>query len=176
MKPDFESRLRRIEDELAIRALAARFSDCANERDYEGFIDLWSAKAVWEIGPPLESRAVGVEAIVDMLQCLLAAQTGFMQMTHSGVVDISGDRAAARFVEREHAFGRGVGPDGKDTFYENLAIYNDELVREIDGKWRFSRRSYVYRYLDTSPFGGQVFGLPVQVAKAAVAAILQNRN
>lgn len=169
MKPDLETRLRLVEDELAIRALAARFSDCANERDYAGFEDLWAAKAVWEIAPPLESRAVGVDAIVEMLKRLLKPQTGFMQMTHSGVVSIAGDRATARFVEREHGFGKGAGADGADSFYENLAVYNDELVRELDGKWRFAKRSYVYRYLNTAPFGGQVFGLPIAAAKAALS-------
>jgi hypothetical protein len=92
-----------------------------------------------------------------MLKRLLKPQTGFMQMTHSGVVWLAGDKATARFVQREHGFSKGGGANGADGFYENLAVYNDELVREIDGKWRFSKRVYVYRYLDTSPFGGQVF-------------------
>lgn len=157
MKPDLETRLRVVEDELAIRGLAARFSDCANERDYDGFAELWQARAVWEIGPPLQSRATGVDDIVAMLKRLLKPQTGFMQMTHSGVIALHGDKATARFVQREHGFGKGSGANGSDSFYENLAVYNDELVREIDGKWRFSKRSYVYRYLNTEPFGGQVF-------------------
>ena len=165
MTDALETRIRRAEDELAIRALAARFSDCANERDYEGFADLWQAKGVWEIGPPLESRAVGVDAVVAMLRRLLAPQTGFMQMTHSGVVQLNGDRATARFVEREHGFGRGAGANGADQFYENLAVYNDELVREVDGKWRFLKRSYAYRYLDTSAFGGEVFALKAAAAE-----------
>lgn len=163
MTESLERRLRRIEDELAIRALAARFSDCANERDFDGFADLWSARGVWEIGPPLPSRAQGVNAIVDMLRRLLKPQTGFMQMTHSGVVMLDGDRATARFVEREH--GRGAS-----MFYENLAVYNDDLAREADGKWRFLKRSYVYRYLDDSAFTGRVFPLAPHGDGASVAA------
>ena len=166
MKPDFETRLRAIEDELTIRHLAARFSDCANERDYEGFAELWQAKGVWEIGSPIESRAVGVDDIVAMLKRLLKPQLGFMQMTHSGVVWLNGDKATARFVEREHGFGKATGANGTDHFYENLAVYNDELVREIDGKWRFARRSYVYRYLDTSSFGGEVFALKALTSRS----------
>jgi hypothetical protein len=152
-----EQRLRAIEDELAIRNLAARFTDCANERDFDGFADLWSAHGVWEIGPPLASRAEGVDAIVAMLKRLLAPQTGFMQMTHSGVIQIDGDRATARFVQREHAYGKGTGANGADRFYENLAVYNDTLAREVDGKWRFTCRRYVYRYLSLDAFGGQTF-------------------
>ena len=163
MKPDLETRLRRVEDELAIRSLAARFSDCANERDYDGFADLWSARGVWEIGPPLPARAEGVDAIVDMLRRLLAPQTGFMQMTHSGVVALDGDRATARFVEREH--GRG-----ESRFYENLAVYDDVLERGADGVWRFLRRRYVYRYLDDSAFTGKVFPLAPHRDGASVEA------
>lgn len=158
MSQSIEDRLKRIEDELEIRHLAARFTDCANEADYAGFAHLWTPTAVWEIGPPRETRAVGQAAIVDLLRRLLAMQVSFMQMTHSGVVILDGDRARARFVEREHAIGRA--PDGGTTYYENLAVYNDELVRGEDGRWRFARRSYVYRYLDSSPFAGEVFPAP----------------
>jgi len=147
---DLETRLRRIEDDVAIRDLAARFSDCANERDFEAFRGLWTPDAVWEMGPPLPSRAEGVDAIVELLRKLLTPQRMFLQMTHSGVIDFDGpDRATARFVERERA-------KGEHGFYENLAVYFDEAVRTPSG-WRFRRRRYDYRNLDTSPFAGEVF-------------------
>ena len=155
MRASVEERLQAVEDELAIRSLAARFSDCANERDYEGFADLWTARAVWEIGPPLPARAEGVDAIVAMLKRLLGPKRMFIQMTHSGIMEIRGNRAIARFVERER--GKGENGSGAPTFYENLAVYNDELIREADGKWRFSHRIYVYRFLDDSAYSGRVF-------------------
>jgi len=102
------------------------------------------------MGPPLPSRAEGVDAIVELLRKLLTPQRMFLQMTHSGVIDFDGpDRATARFVERERA-------KGEHGFYENLAVYFDEAVRTPSG-WRFRRRRYDYRYLDTSPFAGEVF-------------------
>ena len=73
----------------------------------------------------------------------------FMQMTHSGVVTIDGDRATARFVERERGQGDG-------TYYDNLAVYDDVLVREPAG-WRFLERHYRYRFLDQTPFEGDAF-------------------
>jgi hypothetical protein len=79
-----------------------------------------------------------------MLDGLFIVEHYFMQMTHTGVIDIDGDRAKARFAIREH--GRGEA-----TFYDNLAVYDDELVRQSDG-WRFRRRSYSYRFLDQEPF------------------------
>ena len=46
-------------------------------------------------------------------------------------------QASARFVERER--GRG-----ESAYYDNLAVYQDVLVREAGG-WRFAKRSYHYR-------------------------------
>jgi ketosteroid isomerase-like protein len=145
-----EERLRRLEDEAEIHRLAARFSDAANEQDGEAFMSLWAREgAVWQIGKPLPSRAEGLAAIAALLASLTKIQRYFMQMTHSGVVTLAGDRATARFIMREH--GRGDG-----TFYDNLAVYNDILVREPGG-WRFLERHYSYRFLNQQPFSDDAF-------------------
>ena len=144
---DLAERLKKIEDELAIRNLAARFTDAVNERDVDAFRTLWTDDAVWEIGPPLQVSAQGIDAIASMMTRLLELKTLFVQLTHSGVVTFTGeDTAIARFTERE----RGKGDH---DYYENLAIYRDELVRQANG-WRFKCRFYEYRYLDTSTFTG----------------------
>jgi ketosteroid isomerase-like protein len=145
-----EGRLRVLEDHAEIQSLAARFSDAVNERDIAAFMSLWAnTGAIWEIGKPLASRADGKEAIAALLEGLFKIERYFMQMTHSGVITLDGDRAAARFVIREH--GRG-----DSTYYDNLAVYNDILVREAGG-WRFLERHYSYRFLDEEPFKGDAF-------------------
>ena len=149
MRRTLAQRLKAVEDELSVRNLVARYTDAVNERDIAAFRQLWTYDAVWEIGPPLQSRADGIDEIVALLRRLLQAEQYFMQMTHSGVIEIKGDQATARFVERER--GRG-----ESTYYENLAVYEDVLVREADG-WRFAKRSYHYRFLDQNPFGGNAF-------------------
>ncbi len=75
-----------------------------------------------------------------------------MQMTHSGVIEIKGDRATARFVERER--GRG-----ESSYYDSLAVYEDVLVREADG-WRFAKRFYRYRFLIKVPLEARYFQSP----------------
>lgn len=145
-----EVRLRAVEDRLEIQSLAARFSDAVNQRDVEAFVQLWASdRPIWEIGPPLPSRAEGKDAIVAMLKGLFQIERYFMQMTHSGVITIDGERATARFVERERGKGEG-------TYYDNLAVYDDVLVREPGG-WRFLERHYRYRFLDQTPFAGEAF-------------------
>ena len=144
-----EERLQAAEDELSIRNLAARYSDAVNQRDLVAFRQLWTGDAVWEIGAPLQASAHGIDEIAGLLRRLLQAEKYFIQMTHSGVIEIRGDRATARFVEAER--GRG-----ESTYYDCLAVYEDVLVREAEG-WRFAKRSYQYRFLDQSPFGGEAF-------------------
>ena len=144
-----EERLKAVEDELSIRNLVARYTDAVNQRDIGAFRELWTDDAVWEIGPPLQSSAEGIDEIVALLSRLLQAEKYFMQMTHSGVIEIKGDRATARFVERER--GRG-----ESTYYDCLAVYEDVLVREAAG-WLFAKRFYQYRFLDQSPFAGEAF-------------------
>jgi len=147
---DIEQRLRRLEDEAEIHRLAARFSDAVNERDVVAFAATWAREgAVWTIGPPLESRAEGLGPIVGMIERLYGLERYFMQLTHSGVVTLDGDRATARFAIREH--GRG-----ESSYYENLAVYDDELIREA-GIWRFASRTYSYRFLNQEPFADDVF-------------------
>lgn len=146
-------RLQNIEDRISIHELAARFSDAVNERNPAAFRDLWSDDGVWEIGSPLPMVAKGPDLIEAAFKRLLDPKPMFMQMTHTGVIEfVDSDRATARFVVRE----RGEGIPGSGDFYENLAVYYDDLVRSHDG-WRFHRRRYEYRYLDTSPFAGDVF-------------------
>ena len=90
-----EARLRAVEDRLEIQALAAKFGDAVNERDVSAFAQLWASdRPIWEIGP----RAEGIDEIIAMLRRLFQIERYFMQMTHSGVVTIDGDRATARFA------------------------------------------------------------------------------
>ena len=150
MTDTIESRVRALEDQAEIQRLAAQFSDAVNERDNASFLGLWAnAGAVWEIGKPLASRAEGKKAIGALLEGFFKVERYFMQMTHSGVITLAGERAAARFVIRDH--GRG----GR-TYYDNLAVYNDILVRESEGG-RFLERRYSYRFLDQNPFKGDAF-------------------
>ena len=90
---NIQARLRAVEDQLEIQGLAARFSDAVNERNVEAFRRLWKSDCpIWEIGPPLQSRAEGIDEIVAMLRGLMQAERYFMQMTHSGVIEIKAIR------------------------------------------------------------------------------------
>jgi SnoaL-like domain len=156
--PTLEQRVKAIEDRLDIQTLAARFSDAVNQREEAAFVRVWATESpIWQIGHPFNLRAEGIEQILAMLRKLMSEQKYFMQMTHSGVITVDGDRAVDRFVMRERA-------RGDNMYYDNLAVYDDVLVREVDG-WRFLKRTYSYRFLDQTPFAGDAF--PVNLDKAS---------
>ena len=148
---DTES-LTRLLDEAAIRDATARFADAATRGDYDAFRAVWADDAVWTIAQPFEARADGVEAIVAMLHALWDGKEFFVQFAVQGPIEIDGDEATARCVVHEAA-------RGANSYYRTHGIFNDRLRRSAGG-WVFTRRSWDYLWLDTSPFGGAAFPLP----------------
>jgi ketosteroid isomerase-like protein len=141
-----------VADELAIRALAYAFADAVNRRDAAAFESLWHESGVWEIGAPFHSIANGAANIAAHMIELAEPLEFFVQLVHSGVVEIDGDQATARWSVQETGRTRNRRP------YNNHAVYEDELVK-CDGAWCFARRSYRYVWLDLeSPIGGDVIG------------------
>jgi hypothetical protein len=143
----------RIADELSIRDLVARFANACSPPNYDAFATLWlpgdQNNPQWTLSDPYAMSATGIGEIVAMLRRLLATRDFFVQLVHSGVVEIDGDRATGRWIMREVAKGPG------ETYYNNFAIYDDEF-NKVNGKWYFARRSYTYMFLDSSSFGGIV--------------------
>jgi len=148
-----EQRLQELEDESAIRSLVARFSDAATTTDYEAFKSLWADNGKWTIHEPFYTTAEGNQAIEDMLIMLWRGRSFFVQFVHSGVVQLNGDTATARWIMQEVSEGTESG------FYNNYAIYMDSFVKSA-GQWKFAQRDYHYIWIDTTAFPGDVYKLP----------------
>lgn len=150
-----------IADELAIRNLVASFANFCSPPNYEKFAGLWvpdsqgTSAALWTLTRPFAMSATGVEKITNMVKNLLESREFFVQMVHSGVVDITGDRATGRWIVQEVARGPG------ETYYKNYAVYED-VMQKVDGKWYFAERHYKYLFLDDSSFLGKSFSLTAQ--------------
>ncbi|KAK4946776.1 hypothetical protein LTR10_014278 [Elasticomyces elasticus] len=140
-----------IADERSIRNLVARFANATAPVNYDAFAQLWlpseEIQATWSLSEPFAMSASGVTDIVAMLDKLLAERDFFVQMVHSGVVTLDGDRATGRWICHEVAKGPG------ETYYNNYAVYED-WYRKLDEKWYFARRDYKYMFLDSTPFNG----------------------
>lgn len=143
-----------LKDELAIRALADKFSDAANRKDGELFASLWAPDGEWVVGPPINVAFTGRAQMADSVLQMLGRWDFFVQLTTAGVVLIDGDTASARFYVQEVARAKG---GGAGNF--NLSMYEDELVR-LQGKWYFRRRTYHTIYQDAPALRGAVLEVP----------------
>ncbi len=152
-----EEKVERIEDEVAIRGLVARFADGETRNDQDYVRKLWVADGVFTINEPNLTTFFGVDAIMNFLSQLRGSKEFFVQLIHSGIIEINGSTASARWLVREVA-------RGGDKFYQTLGLFTDELVKH-EGCWLFRERAYHYVSLDLSPFPGDTFALPLELQK-----------
>ena len=150
-----EERLTALEDEAAIRNLAAAFADACMIADYQAFEKLWSEKSKWTIHQPVFSAAEGRPQIREMMHTLRERKAFFVQFVHSGIIKVDGNKASARWIMQEAAEGPA------EFYYDNYAVYMDTLEKHGD-QWFFASRDYHYMWLNTHPFPGDVFDLPAE--------------
>jgi ketosteroid isomerase-like protein len=134
-KLSLDQRLRKVEDELAIRRILIDYAAFLDGRDYDKYAALFTPDAEW--ANPTGSHK-GQAAIKQMLSGTLgpalAPNVANYHIITNPRIDISGDTAKATsrylFVMR----------DAKGTPTPSLAgIYTDDLVR-LNGQWKIKRR------------------------------------
>jgi hypothetical protein len=121
-----------IEDELAIRDLAARYIDGVNRRDATVWGATWSEQGAWEL---LGHRVEGRTAIVQFWEAAMANFSFAFMHLGSGTIEIDGRSASGRWYLTEHL----VGTDG--VAQQVFGMYEDRYVRE-GGEWLFAERRY----------------------------------
>ena len=148
-------------DESAILSLANRYTDAVNNRDWDAYRACWTDDAVWDLGAPVNQKKEGIEDIMTEVQRAVSAMDLFVQMNHAvTVLSVNGDTARARATLNEIGH---VKPENRELLNGAegvfiLAIYTDDL-RRVDGRWRYTRRTYQVPYFDPSPLKGQVLPL-----------------
>ena len=88
-----EQRLQHLEDEAAIRDLAARFADAATRADYETIRSLFTPDAVFTIGEPFAVTCKGPNEIVAHIHKLRDGKDFFVEFVHSGLIQLEGNTA-----------------------------------------------------------------------------------
>jgi hypothetical protein len=137
-----------LADRLAIRDLVDRFSLAVTARDQPAICAVFTQSAQWSVGKPAEMAFGGDEQIGAGIVAGLNNFEFLVQMVHSVVIDLAGDRAQARCVIQE--VGRF---SGGASGIQMLGIYHDELQRGAQG-WRFTRRFFQPICMDmTAPAG-----------------------
>lgn len=127
-----------LEDEMAIRALVAAYTDAINRFDIDDIARVYDEDSVLTMMD--RPSIVGRPAILDMLRATVARYQLVMQLVHSGIVHLDGDTAQARWQITELQ----VTLEGEPRFVAGR--YEDELVRRAHG-WQFTRRTFTARYL-----------------------------
>ncbi len=148
-----EERLINLEDDLAIRNIVAKFADTATNGNYEGLKALWKSDGLFTINLPFYNSRTGADEIAAFIKTLREERDFFVQFVHSGVIEINGNNATARWIIHEVAQGPG------EKYYNNYGLFNDKLEK-INGEWFFASRSYDYMWVDTNKFSGQTVQLP----------------
>jgi hypothetical protein len=137
-----------LADRVAIRNLIDRFSLGVTARDQAAISSVLTADAEWRVGQPPDILLNGAGKIAAGIVTGLGSFEFLVQMVHSVVIDLAGERATARSVIQE--VGRLMGGA---SGIQMLGIYHDELRRADDG-WRFARRFFEPICLDTAAPGG----------------------
>ena len=147
-----EERIQKLEDEAAIRDLAATFADAVTRNDKAQIASVWKKNAAFAIKAPFNNVCNGVDEIVALIASLRDVKEFFVQFVHSGVIDVQGDHATARWIMQE------VGKGG-EKYYHTNGIFSDEMEK-VNGKWLFTARAWHFAYLDLSAFTGTGYTLP----------------
>ena len=147
VSPDHTPTDRRLIDELAIRSLTAAYTDAINRCDIDDIAHVYDDDAVFTMMD--RPSVTGRDAILDVLRATVARYRLVMQLLHSGIVRLDGDRAWARWQITEFQ----VLNDESRRFIAGR--YEDEYVRRPDG-WKFARRTYTARYLGSYDLSSDV--------------------
>ncbi|RKK05245.1 nuclear transport factor 2 family protein [Pseudoroseomonas wenyumeiae] len=131
-----EQRIQRIEDELAIGQLRARYCHLLDDRNWPAFIDLFTEDGVFQGLDAVRGHA----ALMDFFSRRVPELTeDFWHFCTNGTVEIEGDAAKGRITLEYLSVTDGVS-------YVSAGHYDDVMVRR-DGRWRFQSRVITFYYL-----------------------------
>ena len=139
-------------DRLAIRELIEFYSDAVTRRDWKAAGAVFAEDAIWTIGAPTNVELRGRAAIAKGVAEMVEAFEVFVQMTHSIVVELDGNRATARTIV--NGFGR-LRDRSAGTF--TLGTYHDTLMRSGE-EWLFVSRRFEPIFVETATPAGTAFG------------------
>jgi ketosteroid isomerase-like protein len=140
------SDLQAIADRVEIEALRGEFTDAVMMRDYVRLASLFTEDGVVRM-PHINEEATSREEIRAGVERLQGLCEYFVQTTHPGAIALEGDIAVGRAYISELVRLR----DGASHL--NYAVYHDRYRRTPDG-WKFTKRVYEVRYVDTTPLAG----------------------
>jgi ketosteroid isomerase-like protein len=139
-----------LEDELALRALMARYVDAVNRRDGDTWINTWAEDASWFL---MGQEAKGRENILAMWQQMMANFEFAVMMPSSCLFEVEAYFASGHWYLQE--FTRD-----KDGNAANVLSRYRDSYSQIDGQWLFQSRAYDVMYFGATDMSGNFNPLP----------------
>ena len=138
-------RIDELESRAALRDLVSDYCIGFDNHDWERFISIWHADAVWEIGPPFGTfnghEGIG-KAVNDVLYPAWREThhlTSYLRLT---------------FDDADHAHGSCnvdcMGATADDVVQMISATYTDDFERR-EGVWKIAKRNVVIHYFNPLP-------------------------
>lgn len=133
---DLEARILRVEDELAIGQLRARYCHLLDDMQWPEFVDLFTPDGEFEGLSKVKGHA---ELMSFFSQDVPKIAERFWHFCTNGVVEIDGTTATGRISMEYISTTGGVS-------YVSAGHYDDVMVK-VDSRWKFkSRRITFYFY------------------------------
>lgn len=145
-------------DRLALRELFDAYAHCADRRDAEGQMNLFTVDtrfAVFMDGPGTEPSYVlhGREALAPVFEDLNRYEAT-MHFNGQSTVDLDGDRATGdSYTIAHHVFTQ----DGSRLMMVAWLRYLDVFTK-VDGAWYFAERELILEWSETRPLGTATAG------------------
>jgi uncharacterized protein (TIGR02246 family) len=133
---DLEARLRRVEDELEIAQLRARYCHLLDDRRWEEFVDLFTPDGEF-VGLDRAQGRAGLLHFFSQVVPTLAEE--FWHFCTNGTVEVQGDTATGRISLEYLSVVKGVS--------HVSAGHYDDVLRRVDGRWRFASRRITFYFL-----------------------------
>jgi ketosteroid isomerase-like protein len=131
-----------IEDHVAIQRLMYAYARCADNKDYDGFADLFCADAVFVYRGENVTPLTAIQQMMQNLEKYRVTQ----HSVHNVLYEVDGDVARGQtYCLAAHL----VDGDGVVDKIDMGIIYDDRLLRTGDG-WRIQRRVFNLLWMQTT--------------------------
>ena len=139
------ARIDELESRAALRDLVSDYCIGFDTHDWERFISIWHADAVWEIGPPFGTFN-GHEGIRQAVNDIL--YPAWRETHHLS------SNLRLTFDDPDHAHGTCdvdcMGATADDVVQMISATYTDDFERRA-GDWKIAKRNVVIHYFNPLP-------------------------
>ncbi len=134
-----------MDDLEAIKQLKARYMRTVDTKDWDGFRNVFTADAVWDMRNSGAELVIGADEIVSYNQVGLADDMISIHQGHMPEIELTSPTTAKGIWSSEHMHR---WPDGSEL--HGYGFYH-ETYEKIDGEWRIKTCAFHQLRADVTP-------------------------